>query len=793
MLQITPNWSFDEISRHVDAKIDIYFEEIPMSIYSKDYLIDFNILEECSKDTNNPLGAPAANAIDITLYNDNDIFTPTNKNSPLYKQIKLGMKICPYFCCTQGTDIEITSKDIVWIPMGVFYVTDWKVTGDRLVKISGYDILYKLLNETFPAVFIKQQITYKDFILDFLSSLNYESVFLSNSNGKEFATKLAYTPYQNTDTIANVLLRFTQATWSLCYANRKESIIFNALSNKEPLADLTENNQVLDLNTQQSIIKTYEGVNLTYYRYQCTGTKKLLNVSNLEIPLGSAVFGPYEFSENVLRIAGLTSDTDDTYYSCINNWTADCKSILLHTTLGGFIVLYAGYYDNYGLYNKSEVYTCSIDKYLYNPERLYILYTTKSGIDIFISWYDEDGNFLNKSVLTTSDDGKVLIKREDSILYQLNTLTGSYVYADGSITNETSAYMVRLDGTIECSPAEKYTIKLNRPDMSGEDIVCFWWDLSGGYKQSTNVTLNSEGNAVFTIPEDVYFFSAHFHKNFRPAGDTIDIEGPLRGKNINTDIIVASGFYSTATGKKVDADNRSRIDAPFKVTPNTLLLLDTHNKAMVGETFVVFYYDGENNYLSSQSITITSRGNGLFTTPANCHFITAYFSTSIIAVGNAATITSPGTVIIPKTFTFYALKDDLALGSNVSLLLEGEIMPSTEKANITIFGEAIEATKVYKHDNTSNALSIDNCYIQDENQAFIIKDLWEEYIHTDVPILEVSVRGNPLLEIGDAIHIVCPSKKIDFSGIIMRADYSFNGSLSCTLTLLNLDILKDRR
>lgn len=680
MLQITPNWSFDEISRHVDAKIDIYFEETPMSIYSKNYLIDFNILEECSEDTNNPLGAPAANAIDITLYNDNDIFTPTNKNSPLYKQIKLGIRICPYFCCTQGADIEITSKDIVWIPMGVFYVTDWKVTGDRLVKISGYDILYKLLNETFPSVFIKQQITYKDFILDFLSSLNYESVFLSNSNGKEFATKLAYTPYQSTDTIANVLLRFTQATWSLCYANRKESIIFNALSNKEPLAELSENNQVLDLNTQQSIIKTYEGVNLTYYRYQRTGTKKLLNVSDLEIPPGSAVFGPYEFSENVLRIAGLTSNSDDTYYNCINNWTADCKSILLHTTLGNFIVLYAGYYDNYGIYNKSELYTCSINRYLYNPERLYTLYTTKSGIDIFISWYDEHGNFLNKSVLTTSDDGKVLIKRGDSILYQLNTLAGSYAYSDGSITNETSAYMVRLDGTIECVPAEEYTIKLNKPDMSGEDIVCFWWDLSGGYKQYTNVTLNSEGNAVFTIPEDVYFFSAHFHKNFRPAGDTINIEGPLRE-----------------------------------------------------------------------------------------------------------------TAITPKFFTFYALKDNLALGSNVSLLLEGEIIPSTGKANITIFGEAIEATKIYKHDNTSNALSIDNCYIQDEKQAFIIKDLWEEYIHKDVPILEVSVRGNPLLEIGDAIHIVCPSKKIDFSGIIMRANYSFDGSLSCTLTLLNLDILKDRR
>lgn len=792
MLQITPNWSFDEISRHVDAKIDIYFEETPMSIYSKDYLIDFNILEECSEDTNNPLGAPAANAIDITLYNDNDIFTPTNKNSPLYKQIKLGIRICPYFCCTQGTDIEITSKDIVWVPMGVFYVTDWKVTGDRLVKISGYDILYKLLNETFPSVFIKQQITYKDFILDFLSSLNYESVFLSNSNGKEFATKLAYTPYQSTDKIADVLLRFTQATWSLCYANRKESIIFNALSNKEPLADLTENNQVLDLNTQQSIIKTYEGVNLTYYRYQRTGTKKLLNVSDLEIPLGSAVFGPYEFSENVLRIAGLTSNTDDTYYNCINNWKADCKSILLHTTLGNFIVLYAGYYDNHGLYNKSEVYTCSIDKYLYNPERLYTLYTTKSGIDIFISWYDEDGNFLNKSVLTTSEDGKVLIKREDNILYQLNTLAGSYVYADGSITNETSAYMVRLDGKIECSPAEEYTIKLNRPDISEKDIVCFWWDLSGGYKQYTKVTLNSEGNAVFTIPEDVYFFSAHFPKNFRPAGDTIDIKGPLRGKNINTDITVTSGLYDITTGEKKEADNRSRIDTPFKVTPNTLFLLDTHNKAMVGGTFRVLYYDGENNYLSSQSITITRRGNGLFTTPENCHFITAYFSTSIIAVDKVATITSPGPVITPKTFTFYALKDNLALGSNVSLLLEGEIMPSTGKANITIFGEAIEATKVYKHDNTSNALSIDNCYIQDEKQAFIIKDLWEEYIHADVPVLEVSVRGNPLLEIGDAIHVICPSKKVDFSGIIMRADYSFNGSLSCTLTLLNLDILKDR-
>lgn len=678
MIQLSPNVSFDAPSRYVAAKVDIYFDDTPMHLYSTDYIVDMSILEECSEDTDNPLGTPAANTLDITLYNTDDIFTPTNKNSPLYGSIKLGVKLCVYFCCLEDADINLTDDSIVWITMGTFYVTDWKVTSSRLVSIAGCDILYKLLNETFPSVFVKRYVSYKNFIVNFLSSLNYSVSFISHNNNREFLAVLSYTPYQNDDKISSVLSRFTQATWSLCYANRTEQIVFNALSKEEEYVNLTENDQVLDVDTQQSIIKSYEGVNLTYYRYQTTGTKKLLDVSDLAIPVGSASFGPYEFSDNVLNIAGITSSADGAYYNFISTWDADCKSILLHTTLGNFVVLYNGYYDNNGVRVQSEEYTCSISRYTYKTNNPYTLYTTKGAIDVTIVWYDSTGNFLYKSLLTTSDDGSVVVSPSEEALYQMQTEAGSYVYADGSTTIETQSYMVRLSDKLECIPSKEYTIEINNKSMSGESIVCFWWDASGTYMQYTEIVLNSDGNATFDIPSDVHFFSAHFHKSIVPANTTVNIIGP----------------------------------------------------------------------------TITS--------------------------------------VTPSQFTFYASSIDLPLGSNISLLLKGEVVPSSGNTTITVFGEAIESTKIYKYDKVQNALSIDNCYIQSESQANTIKGLWEKYIHNDVPVVVVVIRGNPLLELGDAVHISCPSKKVDFYGIIMKASYSFNGSLSCTLTLLNANILSER-
>lgn len=87
-------------------------------------------------------------------------------------------------------------------------------------------------------------------------------------------------------------------------------------------------------------------------------------------------------------------------------------------------------------------------------------------------------------------------------------------------------------------------------------------------------------------------------------------------------------------------------------------------------------------------------------------------------------------------------------------------------------------------------LKVDSKFIQQENVANQIKDYAEAYVNVNTPILELSVRGNPQLEIGDMVEINSTHYKVKYSGTIIKANYEYQGHLSCSLTLANASLIK---
>ena len=60
-----------------------------------------------------------------------------------------------------------------------------------------------------------------------------------------------------------------------------------------------------------------------------------------------------------------------------------------------------------------------------------------------------------------------------------------------------------------------------------------------------------------------------------------------------------------------------------------------------------------------------------------------------------------------------------------------------------------------------------------------------------VPILELDVRCNPLIPIGAKLHVISQMYNVDFTGILIRQTFKYDGGLSGTMTILSSEIVGD--
>lgn len=109
--------------------------------------------------------------------------------------------------------------------------------------------------------------------------------------------------------------------------------------------------------------------------------------------------------------------------------------------------------------------------------------------------------------------------------------------------------------------------------------------------------------------------------------------------------------------------------------------------------------------------------------------------------------------------------------------------------NISIFGYTIEAVKILLEDTGSSLLAVDNLYVQSLEYATRLKALLMKYITLRIPILELEVRGNPLIPIGSKLHIVSTKYDLDFTGILIRQQFKYDGGLTATMSVLSSEIV----
>ena len=109
--------------------------------------------------------------------------------------------------------------------------------------------------------------------------------------------------------------------------------------------------------------------------------------------------------------------------------------------------------------------------------------------------------------------------------------------------------------------------------------------------------------------------------------------------------------------------------------------------------------------------------------------------------------------------------------------------------DLTLYGHVIEKLQTTISDGMSKELALESTYIQNEEYAQHIVNLLHKYISLPVPILELEVRGNPLIAIGSVVTVHSAMYNIDFTGILIRQKFKYDGGMSATMSILSTEIV----
>lgn len=312
---------YDKSTRHILGKLDIFFdgyENEPITIDMSNYLIDYQIVEEASAEDKNPLGAISANELTFTLTNFNSMFSPSNVNGPYYGKIKTGVMVKPYIK---------PDNAINWTPLGVYFVSDWSSKmSSATAFVTCCDVIQDLLLSPMPDLDVKLDVTFASYIKYVLRMYGF-----ANAEVDEKLNMLLPYGFIAYDKTPDLLQAIVEASMSVLVATRLGSLAVKKLRRSTPVATFTDSNQLISVDIEQSIIKTYNGVKLTYAIPQLSEDREVLVVDNLGIPKGTTTHNLIKYSKPVFNISAVAISGD--VLSVIEKYTSTNFGITLVTRL----------------------------------------------------------------------------------------------------------------------------------------------------------------------------------------------------------------------------------------------------------------------------------------------------------------------------------------------------------------------------------------------------------------------------------------------------------------------------
>ena len=115
---------------------------------------------------------------------------------------------------------------------------------------------------------------------------------------------------------------------------------------------------------------------------------------------------------------------------------------------------------------------------------------------------------------------------------------------------------------------------------------------------------------------------------------------------------------------------------------------------------------------------------------------------------------------------------------------------SAAEASLAIYGRVIETVKSEYTKDGLDPFIFDNVYVQTEDAAKLAYTILTKFISNRLPTLQLSIRGNPKIKLGDKVAVESTKYNLSFVGVLKRAKYIYDGSLRCDIELINSNMLE---
>lgn len=113
---------------------------------------------------------------------------------------------------------------------------------------------------------------------------------------------------------------------------------------------------------------------------------------------------------------------------------------------------------------------------------------------------------------------------------------------------------------------------------------------------------------------------------------------------------------------------------------------------------------------------------------------------------------------------------------------------SDATVNLNIIGTVLESVSSIVSTEGTFAIEINSAFVQTQSNARSLATYVDSYVNEAMPTLDLSIRGNPRLELGSLIRAKSDRYKVDFTGVLTKVKYAYAGGLHCDITLTAMTV-----
>ena len=344
------NYAFDNDTRLIEVQVNIHFDDEVLSVTKDNYLISCNILEELSCDDSSPLGTVSSNELEFELYNQDDMFTPTNSSGAYYGKIKTNCKV----------DVLIREElsNGSWIKMGSYYVSDWKCYQySNTVLVTCNDKMQSIINMKTPNVPIQSNISVKNFLTSLLIGIGL--------NGSDFeiddtlSSQYMKYSYPHSSNLGEVLTEIAKSYLCYIYINRNNVLqVVSMLNfNSDVIATWSDDNQIVEPSVETSIIYNNTSVIVKYLNKYIGPVENMIELTKLTLPTGESILDTIITKEPIYEVDAVI---------------CECKNLILTSSISQSTNELSIVLDNKHVTEQENVDVTICGKAIKNNSTLYI-------------------------------------------------------------------------------------------------------------------------------------------------------------------------------------------------------------------------------------------------------------------------------------------------------------------------------------------------------------------------------------------------------------------------------------